>query len=75
MIIYYITTGTSLLSYDLVVKGGYRNVLSIDNDFDCINYMREKYQDNFNLQWMVYDMVDKSNNSNILSDKSYKIKR
>jgi len=71
LIIYYIITGTSLLSYDLVVKGGYRNVLSIDNDSDCINYMREKYQDNFNLQWMVYDMVDKSNNSNILSDKSY----
>ena len=63
--------GTSLLSYDLVEKKGYRNILSIDNDIDCINYMREKYQDNVHLNWMVYDMVDNSNNSTILSDKSY----
>ncbi len=63
--------GTSLLSYDLVEKKGYRNILSIDNDIDCINYMREKYQDNIHLNWMVYDMVDNSNNSTILSDKSY----
>lgn len=71
MLANYVTIGTSLLSYDLVEKNRYRHVLSIDNDSDCINYMREKYQDNVHLNWMVYDMVDNSNNSAILRDKSY----
>jgi ubiquinone/menaquinone biosynthesis C-methylase UbiE len=53
--------GTSPLSHSLATNLRARLVVSLDNDENCINYMKEKYKEYMNMQWLVHDLVESQN--------------
>lgn len=52
--------GTSILSEE-VYKQGFGQVISIDNDKECIEYMKQKYISNSQLKWFTYDLITGEN--------------
>ncbi len=50
--------GTSTLSESLVSTSGFGEVVSIDNDLECIKHMQSRHLDNTRLQWHQYDIVE-----------------
>jgi hypothetical protein len=57
--------GTSLLSYELVDKGG--SVVSIDND-DVIRDMAHMYRDNRRIKWYTYNILNNSSDCSCISN-------
>lgn len=50
--------GTSTLSATLLSELRFGEVVSIDNDADCVRHMQEMYKDRIELKWFVYDMIE-----------------
>lgn len=50
--------GTSTLSYSILESLEVNSIVSLDNDKNCINYMKEKYKNYNNMLWIVYDLVE-----------------
>jgi SAM-dependent methyltransferase len=50
--------GTSNLSYSLLNQLQAKLIVSLDNDQNCIQYMREKYCEYQKMKWIVYDLVE-----------------
>jgi SAM-dependent methyltransferase len=66
--------GSSPLSHSLATTLGARLVVSLDNDENCINYMKKKYQGSENMQWIVHDLVESPNlvlGSDLMRTASY----
>lgn len=51
--------GTSMLSRDLA-DDGYGQVEGLDNDFACVEFMRNETVNNSKLHWYHYDLVDQT---------------
>lgn len=51
--------GTSLLSIQLA-DSGFGEIVSVDNDSECISHMKNLHCNDQRLQWFTYDMVDPS---------------
>ena len=49
--------GTSLLSIQLA-DAGFGEIVSVDNDSDCISHMKSLHHNDRRLLWFTYDMVD-----------------
>jgi 2-polyprenyl-3-methyl-5-hydroxy-6-metoxy-1,4-benzoquinol methylase len=58
--------GTSVLSIQLA-DSGFGEIVSVDNDSECISHMKNLHHNDQRLQWFTYDMVDPS--STPLSDE------
>lgn len=54
--------GTSLLSIQLADLG-FGEIVSVDNDSDCINHMKLLHGNDGRLKWITYDMVDPASTS------------
>jgi SAM-dependent methyltransferase len=50
--------GTSSLSYSLLNELQVKSVVSLDNDQNCIQHMKEKYCEYQKMKWLVYDLVE-----------------
>jgi len=57
--------GTSLLSYELVDKGG--SVVSIDNN-DVIRHIAHMYRDNRRIKWYTYNILNNSSDCSCISN-------
>eukprot|EP01038_Epipyxis_sp_PR26KG_P006522 gene6522-8963_t len=64
--------GTSTLSISLKNRSNYGEIVSIDNDIDCIEHMKKLYPLN-GLHWLYYDLIESDwrNEKSILSICSY----
>ena len=49
--------GTSKLSVQLA-DSGFGEVVSVDNDCECISYMKKMHHDDERLKWSTYDIVE-----------------
>lgn len=49
--------GTSLLSIQLA-DAGFGEIVSVDNDSECISHMKSLHRNDRRLLWFTYDMVD-----------------
>jgi 2-polyprenyl-3-methyl-5-hydroxy-6-metoxy-1,4-benzoquinol methylase len=55
--------GTSVLSIQLADLG-FGEIVSVDNDGECINHMKLLHGDDCRLKWITYDMVDPASTNN-----------
>jgi ribosomal protein L11 methylase PrmA len=55
--------GTSVLSIQLADLG-FGEIVSVDNDSECIKHMELLYGNDCRLKWITYDMVDPASTTN-----------
>lgn len=56
--------GTSILSIQLADLG-FGEIVSVDNDSECINHMKLLHGNDSRLKWITYDMVDPASTSTV----------
>ena len=56
-----------MLSYELVDKGGFGSVVSIDNDDEVIRHMAHMHRDDRRLKWYTYDILNNSSDCSCIS--------